>query len=235
MLVMITVALWGLLLTQLAPSSAGASSGAKAQPASGGTSGYEVRALQLSQDQVRVTEARAITSSATVPLAHRVTFATRETDNSTYCETPIIVHNPSSQLAHVEVEWFPAWGGSSIEISDRDMNGGSLATFRATSETAAERVNIDPIFTNFNFNQAWVNDFDGFAYVYSDVPQISVSAFVVCRTSLGASSGGNVLSVVNVPVVPVGAALTYFQAEAAGTASPPAAIAETPEIPRKPH
>jgi hypothetical protein len=228
MLAMITVALWGLLLTQLTPSNAGASAGAPALATTVIAPEQEAQASQSSPEEVRVTRGPVVRSTATLPLVHRVTFATRETSYNTYCETPIIVHNPTSSSVSVEVEWFVAWG-SAIELATRSMSGGAIAGFTGTSFDTGAKINNNPMWLDLNYNRRDTGDFDGYAYVYSDDPRIIVSAFVTCRTNVGTDPGVNVVSVANVPVVPVGNALMYYQAGVPGTVSPPAAIAETPE------
>lgn len=168
---------------------------------------------------------RALTSGpATLPLRWRVTFA-RQTDpttgtSGTFCGTTVLVWNTAQSPVETQVEWFHA--NSSIGYATLTIPADSTNGFWTQSAPTLAPFNQAGVITDSGV-------FFGTAQVHAADPRVIVSAFLVCKDSVGPSPLPKLVGTTNIPAYPVGQTLEYFQAGMPATWTPPVAVPEVPE------
>ena len=165
-------------------------------------------------------------AQATLPMRWRVAHAAEVVDQAgivDFCATVVVVTNTTNKTVSAELEWFSAPG---LLL---DTESFSLTALQSKTVGTDDEVLVGPFTMTMNSGQA---DFTGFAQVYANDPRIMVSAYLICRDSVGATQ--NLTAMLSVPTFAVGETLEYFQASAPTIGGlPPMVRSTAPEVPQK--
>jgi hypothetical protein len=137
--------------------------------------------------------------------------------------TAVTVRNAGPATVNIDVEWFRA-DGTSMGLSTEPIISERVKVFWPDSG-----VNLTP-FTGEGATASTGDLSGGWANVNADDPRVLASAAIVCRDVAGYDAS-NLGAMINVPAVPVGATLEYFQAGTPAVWTPPTVGPEAPQMP----
>jgi hypothetical protein len=202
-LTIIAIGLWVLTMTQMDAPEAQARTG---------------HSEQMRQEQRRAVATATHAPTSTKPLRYRIPYAQNVNYTSSGypdCVTVVSVVNFGPTATSVDVEFFREVGAPA-GLATKSVSAGQAGVFITDSTDIQSQPFVGDVW-------AYTGDFDGYALVNADDPRIIVTAMLRC----GDNTHPLPVAITNIPAVPVGATMDYFQAGMPATWTPP--MAEVPE------